>query len=155
MLGFNEVFDIFGGFVVHFVELRFESLTGQILVRDLVGLEEFFFGAVFDGNRRNEVGIIDVEDDKVCVATVGRDWEAVCLIGEFLPCALVDDHEDKVCWAFLDVDWKNVVFGVIKGGEGWGASGGGGGCGALTLARLICVTLLGGVVDLDVATDAL
>ena len=92
MLGFNEVFDIFGGFVVHFVELRFESLIGQILLRDLVGLEEFFFGAVFD-----EVGIIDLEDDKVCVAVVGRDWEVAHLIGEYLPCDLLDDHEDKVC----------------------------------------------------------
>ncbi len=85
MLGFNEVFDVFGGFVVHFVELRFESSTGQILVRDLVGSEEFFFGVVFDGNGRNEVGVIDVEDDKVCVAVVGRDWEAARLIGECLP----------------------------------------------------------------------
>ncbi len=97
MLGFNEVFDIFGGFVVHFVELQFESLTRQILVRDLVGLEEFFFGAVFDGNGHDEVGIIDVEDDKVCLAAVGRDWEAARLIGEYLPCDLVDDHEDEVC----------------------------------------------------------
>jgi hypothetical protein len=53
------------------------------------------------------------------------------------------------------VDWKNVIFGVIKGGEGWGAGRGGGGCGALTLVGLIHVTLLGGIVDLDVATDGL
>jgi hypothetical protein len=53
------------------------------------------------------------------------------------------------------VDWKNVVFGVVKGGEGWGAGGVGGGCGALTLEGLIHVTLLGGIVDLDVATIAL
>ncbi len=97
MLGFNEVFDIFGGFIVHFVELRFESLTRQILVHDLVGLKEFFFGAVFDGNGRNKVGIINVEDDKVCVAVVGCDWEAARLIGEYLPCDLMDDYEDKVC----------------------------------------------------------
>jgi hypothetical protein len=97
VLRFNEVFDIFGSFVVHFVELRFESSTRQILVHDLVGLEEFFVGAVFDGNRRDEVGVIDVEDDKVCMATVGRDWEAAHLIGEYFPCDLVDDHEDEVC----------------------------------------------------------
>ncbi len=97
MLGFNEVFNIFGGFGFHFVELRFEYSTGQILVRDLVGSEEFFFGAVFDGSGCNEVGVIDVEDDNICVAVVGRDWEAACLIGEYLPCDLVDDHEDKVC----------------------------------------------------------
>jgi hypothetical protein len=65
VLGFNEIFDIFGGFVVHFVELRFECSTGQILVSDLVGLDEFFFGALFDGNGHNEVGVIDVEDDEV------------------------------------------------------------------------------------------
>ncbi len=53
------------------------------------------------------------------------------------------------------MDRKNVIFGVVEGGEGWGASRGGGGCGALTLAGLIHVTLLGGVDDLDVATDAL
>ncbi len=53
------------------------------------------------------------------------------------------------------MDRKNVVFGVVKGGEGWGAGGGRGGCGALTLAGLIHVTLLGGIVDLDVATDVL
>ncbi len=53
------------------------------------------------------------------------------------------------------MDWKNVVFGVVKGCEGWGASGGGGGCRALTLAGLIRVTLLGGVIDLNVAMDAL
>jgi hypothetical protein len=52
------------------------------------------------------------------------------------------------------VDQKNVVFCVIEGGEGWGAGAGGGGCGALTLAGLIHVTLLGGIVNLDVATDA-
>jgi hypothetical protein len=59
-------------------------------------MKEFFFGAVFDGNGRNEVGITDVEDDEVCVAAVGRDWEAAHLIGEYLPCDLVDDHEDEV-----------------------------------------------------------
>ncbi len=96
MLRLNEVFNIFGGFV-HFVELQFESLTGPILVHDLVGLEEFFFGAVFDGNGHDEVDIIDVEDDKICMAMVGRDWEAARLIGEYLPYDLVDDHEDEVC----------------------------------------------------------
>jgi hypothetical protein len=53
------------------------------------------------------------------------------------------------------VDWKNVIFGVVEGGEGWGTGRGGGGCGALTLVGLIHVTLLGGVLDLDVAMDAL
>ncbi len=53
------------------------------------------------------------------------------------------------------MDRKNVIFGVVKGGEGWGAGVGGGGCGALTLVGLIHVTLLGGIVDLDVAMEVL
>jgi hypothetical protein len=46
-------------------------------------MKKFFFGAILDGNGLNRVGVKDVEDNNICVATVlGCDWEAACLISE-------------------------------------------------------------------------
>ncbi len=38
--------------------------------------EEFFLGEILVGNRSNRIGIEDVEDNNICVAMVGCDWEA-------------------------------------------------------------------------------
>jgi hypothetical protein len=44
-------------------------------------MKKFFFGAILDGNRSTYVGIKDVEDNNICVATIGCEREAACLIG--------------------------------------------------------------------------
>jgi hypothetical protein len=65
----------------------------------------------------------------------------------------VDDHEDKIYQALINVVGKGIV--VVKQVVGIGGVGGVGLRGALALAGLIYVTLLGRNVDLDMTTNAL
>ncbi len=65
----------------------------------------------------------------------------------------MDDHEDKICQALANMVRKIIV--VVKQVVGIGGVGRVGLCGALALAGLIHVTLLGSIVDLDVMTGAL
>jgi len=65
VLGGNEGFDI-----LHFVEAWFETTVGKIVVCELVGVEEFFLRTILYGNRSNEVGAIDEEDDRIRVAAI-------------------------------------------------------------------------------------
>ncbi len=78
------------------MQLWFESPAGQILVRDLIGVEEFFLGAILDGNGSNKVGIVNVENYKVRVASVGCDGKASSLVGEHLSSNVVDNHEHEI-----------------------------------------------------------
>jgi hypothetical protein len=48
----------------------------------MICTKKLFFGAILDWNGSNRVGVEDVENNKKCVAAVGCDWEAACLIGE-------------------------------------------------------------------------
>jgi hypothetical protein len=96
VLRVDELLYILGGFIVHFVQLWFEAPAGQVLVGDLIGVEEFFLSAILDGNRRNKVGIVNVENDKVSVASVGCDGEAAGLVGEHHSSDVVDGHENKI-----------------------------------------------------------
>ncbi len=87
VLGGEEFFDVVGCFVVHFVEAWFEPSAGEIFVRDLVGTEEFLFGLILDGNGGDEVGVVDVKNNKVCVTVIGGDWEAAGSTGEYHGCS--------------------------------------------------------------------
>ncbi len=78
------------------MELRFVSASGQIRIRLLVCLQEFLFGAFFDWNRGNEIGVIDVEYDQVRVSTIGGDRKVTSLIGEDLTGDVVCLKEYKV-----------------------------------------------------------
>ncbi len=69
-LGINDIFNVFGGFIVHLVKLWLKTPVGEIFVCLLVGAEEFLFCAIFDGDGCNEVGVINVEDDEICIATI-------------------------------------------------------------------------------------
>ncbi len=123
-----------------------ETKMGQIIVNNFVGSEEFLFGASFDWNRGNVVGIVAIEDEKISVATVGCDGEVAHLVGEEKPSDFVGVHEDKVCHCvsrFLNNEIR-VVF-----GDEW--SGGGKRMGwPLALAGLVHVSFLPGIVDGDV-----
>ncbi len=92
------------------METWFEPSAGKIFVSDLIGAAEFCFGSILDGNRGDEVGIVDVEDNEVCVVAIGGDWESAGLIGENHAADVVDDHVDEV--SGFDVDrscWYIVV----------------------------------------------
>ncbi len=65
----------------------------------------------------------------------------------------MDDHEDKIGQALVDVVRNDVI--VIEQVGGVGGAGRVGLCGALALAGLVHVTLLGCIVDLDVTMNAL
>ncbi len=65
----------------------------------------------------------------------------------------MDDHKDKICQALIIVIRKGII--VDKQVVGVGGVGRVGLCGALALACLIHVTLLGCIIDLDVMTNAL
>ncbi len=64
----------------------------------------------------------------------------------------MDDHEDKIGQALIDVARKDFV--IVKQVVGIGGAGRVGLRGALALAGLIHVTLLGRIVDLDMTTNA-
>jgi hypothetical protein len=86
------------------------------------------------------------------VSPVGRDGETAGLVGEDLSGDVVDDHEDEICQV-INVVWKGII--VDEQVVGVGGVGRVGSHGALALAGLIHVTLLGRIVDLDVMTNAL
>ncbi len=65
----NKRFDIFGCFIVKFVEERFETMVCEPLVDLAVCTKKFFFG-LLDGNRSNCIGIEDVEYYNIRVAAV-------------------------------------------------------------------------------------
>ncbi len=62
----------------------------------MVGAQEFFLQPAFDGDRANVVGIVDVEDNDVCIASVGGDGEAACLVAGDDAIDGMDLHEDVV-----------------------------------------------------------
>ena len=65
----------------------------------------------------------------------------------------MDDHEDKIGQTLVDVVRKDIV--VVEQDVGIGGDSRVGLRGALALAGLIHVTILGHIVDLDVPTNAL
>ncbi len=65
----------------------------------------------------------------------------------------MDDHEDKIGQALVDVVRKDVV--IIEQVVGVGGVGSVGLHGALALAGLVHMPLLGCIVDLDVTTNTL
>ena len=65
----------------------------------------------------------------------------------------MDDHEDKIGQALVDVVRKDIV--IVKQVGGVGGAGRIGLRGALALAGLVHVTLLGCIVALDVRTNTL
>ncbi len=74
--------------------------------------QKLFFGAILDGNGANCIGIKDVEDNNICVATVGHDGEAAGLIGEEVAIDFIDGHENKLC--VCDVGFlRDILHGVI------------------------------------------
>ncbi len=79
-----------------FVQLWFEAPAGQIYVGDLIGAKEFFLGVILDGNGSNKVGIVNVENDEVSVASVGCDGEAAGLVGEHCSGDVMDGPENKI-----------------------------------------------------------
>jgi hypothetical protein len=78
----NEVFCILRYLVVHLVELQFESTCCEVSIHSLVHWQELFFCPAFDGDGFYKISILDVEDDKVFDASVGRDGEPALLIAE-------------------------------------------------------------------------
>ncbi len=65
----------------------------------------------------------------------------------------MDDHEDKIGQALINVVRKGIF--VVEQVVGVGGAGRVGLHGALALAYLIHVTLLGCIIDLDMPTNAL
>jgi hypothetical protein len=75
--------------------------------------KKFLFGAILDGNGSNRVGVDDVEDNNICVATVGCDQEAACLISEEVAIDFVDGNENKVSAGVVGF-LRDILHGVIK-----------------------------------------
>jgi hypothetical protein len=75
--------------------------------------EEFFLGEILVGNRSNRIGIEDVEDNNICVAMVGCDWEAAWLICEEIAIDFVDGHENEVCVGVVGF-LRDFLHGFIK-----------------------------------------
>ena len=62
------------------MQRRFEGASGERIVGQRVGAKKLFLGAILDGHGCDEVGVINVKYDEVCVAAVGRNWKASRLI---------------------------------------------------------------------------
>ena len=152
VLGGNEGFNVMRRLVIHFVEARFEAPGGEIIVSDLVGAKEFFFRPILDGNGSDEVGIVDIEDDQVSVAAVGRDGETSSLIGEYPTGGVGECHEDEMGVVYCAGRRNTFILGVIVGVDedngGVAARGR-----ALALASLIHVPLFSCIVDRDMPAD--
>ena len=76
---------------------RFEAAESEPGVDLMICTKKLFFRAIPDGNGANCVGGEYVEDNNICVATVGHDGEAACLIGEEVAIDFIDGHEHEMC----------------------------------------------------------
>jgi hypothetical protein len=63
-------------------------------------MQKLFFGVILDGNGANCVVVKYVEDNNICMAAVGHDGKAACLIGEEVAIYVIDGHENKCVWVF-------------------------------------------------------
>ncbi len=79
----------------------------------MICMKKLFFGAILDGNGANRVGVEYVEDNNICVAAVGRDGEATCLIGEEVAIDFIDGHEHEMCAGFVGL-LRDILHGVIN-----------------------------------------
>jgi hypothetical protein len=113
LFGGNKRFDVFGSFVVEFMEERFEAAESEPCVDLTIGTEKFFFQAILDGNRTNCIVVLDVEDNNVFIAMVGCDGELASLIGEEVAIDLVDGHENKMCVQVVEL-LRDIFHKVIK-----------------------------------------
>jgi hypothetical protein len=96
LFGGNNCFDVFGFFIVKFMQERFEAVESEPGVDLAICTEKLFFKAILDGNRENCIGV-DVEDNNMCMAIVGCDGEAANLISEEVAIDFVYGHENKMC----------------------------------------------------------
>jgi hypothetical protein len=76
-------------------------------------MQKLFFGAVFDGNGSNCIGVEYEEDNNICVAAVGHDREAACLIGEEVAINFIDGHENKICTGVVGF-LRGILHGVVN-----------------------------------------
>jgi hypothetical protein len=132
------------------MHLRFKAAPCEVLVCELIGTQELLFGPILVGDGRDEVGIVDVEYDKVSMASSGRDGEASGLIGVDLARDLVGGHVDQVSHDVVGFLGDHLLSFVVGKEWDWfecGASA------SLTLACLVHVSLGSSVVDGDVAAS--
>jgi hypothetical protein len=113
LLGGNKGFNVFGSFVVEFLEERFEAAKSEPGVDVATVTEKFFFGTIFDGNRINVIGVLDVNDNNVCMVVVGCDRKAASLVCEEIAIDFVDGHENEMC-ARVAGFLSDIFHGVIE-----------------------------------------
>jgi hypothetical protein len=107
----QKCFDVCGCFVVEFMEKGFEATESEPGVDLAIGTEKFLFHKFFNWNVTNCVGVVDIENDNICVAAVGHDGEAAGLISEEVAIDLVDGYENKVCAQVVGFLW-DIFHGV-------------------------------------------
>ena len=110
LLRLDESLNFMQCLVVHFVQEGFEAPHQQPLVCFVVWAQEFLFRPALDGYRANVVGVVDVENNDVCVAPVGGDGELACLIAgdDTVDGMYVHENEVGAC-----VEWFLGGFGHV------------------------------------------
>ncbi len=75
-------------------------------------MKKLFFRGILDRNGENHVGIEYVEDNNICMATVGRDGEAASLICEEVAIDFIDGNENKMCACVVGF-LRDILHGII------------------------------------------
>ncbi len=96
------------------MEAWFETSGGNIVVCESVGAEEFFLHTILYGNRSDEVGVIDIDDDKICVLAIQCDGESSGLVGEDFSCGVDQVHVDKIGEVIVDGNRGNIIVVVLS-----------------------------------------
>jgi hypothetical protein len=122
----NESFNLVGCFVIQLVEEGTVATGGEPRVHLCVGLQEFFFGLVFDGDGLDVIGVVHIEECDVRVAAVGPDKEASQLIAGDATRHFADGHEHMVGAFVGGFLWCSIHVCVNKVGreDDWAGSGG-------------------------------
>jgi hypothetical protein len=151
----NERFDVVGYLIVQLVEEGTVAANGEPRIHLRVGLQEFFFGLVFDGDGLDVVGVVHIEECNIRIAMVGRDGEASRLITGDAACCLTDGHEYMVGAFVGGFLWRSVhvcVVAIVRVDDRTGSGGWFGGLDAL--ADLVLVATFGLNGDINVAADS-
>ena len=92
----DEILNIFGSFIVQFMQLWSITADSEELVHFIVGLQNFGAVSRLDRIGFDVIWVHCVEDHNVIVAAVGSYGKTACLVGEELAFDVDHGHEDHV-----------------------------------------------------------
>jgi hypothetical protein len=96
-----------GSFIVHYLELGFETRIDELLVQRGVCPYHLFVGSVLHRLHRDCVDILVIQGQNLLVSATGLNWESACQVAVYLA------HIDHCCKYLVSFDvrrhWRYII----------------------------------------------